>query len=117
MTQKKIADEDYCVDIGRKSCAIFQEYIQIAGLILWNGPMGIFENKKSTMGTQSIAKMLANCNHNTVTIVGGGDSVSALESSGLAHKVSHISTGGGAALDLLANATLPGHQALSQISS
>ena len=106
----------FCVDIGEKTCALFQKYISQAQLILWNGPMGIFENSKSAHGTHAIATMLAQCERKILTIVGGGDSVTALERTGLANKVSHISTGGGATLDLLAHGYLPGHQVLSKSS-
>jgi len=78
--------------------------------VLWNGPMGVFEMDKFAEGTRGVAEAVANSRG--LTIVGGGDSVAALEQAGLASKISHISTGGGATLELLEGKTLPGVAAL-----
>jgi phosphoglycerate kinase len=89
----------------------YTDYLKTAKTVLWNGPMGLFENQIYAKGTLGIAKVLAGLT-DTFTLVGGGDSVSAVNHSGLADKMSHISTGGGASLEYIENGTLPGIQAL-----
>lgn len=98
------------LDIGEKSIEKYQEILKSAKTVLWNGPMGLFENKDFATGTLSIAKCLAELD--AFTVIGGGDSVSAVMQSGLADKMSHVSTGGGASLEFLENGTLPGIKAL-----
>ena len=99
------------LDIGPSSLHLFESHLQTAKTVLWNGPMGIFENPNFSKGTFGIAKKLASLS-DTFTLVGGGDSVNAVHQSGLAEMMSHISTGGGASLEYIENGTFPGIQAL-----
>ena len=101
------------LDIGPDSIKTFSEALDATQTIIWNGPMGVFEFEKFAAGTEAIAKKLAELSGKGVTtIIGGGDSVAAVEKAGLAEKMSHISTGGGASLELLEGKTLPGVLAL-----
>lgn len=93
------------VDIGAKTAKTFYKVIKHAKLVLWNGPMGVFENKDFAYGTNKVAKALAKCRG--TTIVGGGDSAAAVISMGYAKKVTHVSTGGGASLKLFEGKVLP----------
>ncbi len=98
------------LDIGPRTRAIYQEALSDAKTILWNGPMGVFEWPEFRRGTEALAKAVASST--AYSVVGGGDSVAALELLGLQANISHISTGGGASLELLEGKTLPGLQAL-----
>jgi phosphoglycerate kinase len=100
------------VDIGPRTVRLFGEELKNAGTILWNGPMGVFENPTYAAGTFAVAEAVAASD--AVTIVGGGDSVSAVKKAGVAERISHISTGGGASLELLEGKVLPGIAALER---
>ena len=94
------------LDIGEKSRALFAEAVKNAKTVVWNGPMGVFENPTLAKGTIAVAQALADSD--AVTIVGGGDSAAACEQLGFADKITHISTGGGASLEFLEGLELPG---------
>jgi len=94
------------MDIGERTRVIFADEICRAGTVIWNGPMGVFEFDAFSYGTRAIASAMAECKG--VTVVGGGDSVSAVEQFGLARHMTHISTGGGASLELMEGKELPG---------
>ena len=102
------------LDIGPQSIKVFQNALAECKTIIWNGPMGVFEFDKFAEGTNAIATTLADLSSfsEVCTIIGGGDSVAAVEKAGLAEKMSHISTGGGASLELLEGKSLPGVAAL-----
>lgn len=101
------------LDIGPKTVDSYRAAISGAKTIIWNGPMGVFEMEPFATGTRAVAQALADVTaHGATTIIGGGDSVAAIEQAGLADKVSHISTGGGASLELLEGRILPGVAAL-----
>ncbi|MFN6563575.1 MAG: phosphoglycerate kinase [Nostoc sp. ChiSLP01] len=101
------------LDIGPDSVKVFQEALADTKTVIWNGPMGVFEFDKFAVGTEAIARTLAEIGKTgTTTIIGGGDSVAAVEKVGLAEQMSHISTGGGASLELLEGKVLPGIAAL-----
>lgn len=94
------------VDIGPETIKLIKDAVKDAGTVVWNGPLGIFENPKFAKGTIEVAKALAQSK--AVTIIGGGDSASAVEKAGVADKITHISTGGGASLEFLEGKSLPG---------
>jgi phosphoglycerate kinase len=98
------------LDIGPESVAAFSKVIASAKTIVWNGPMGVFEFPQFAKGTFEMAKAVADSS--ATSIVGGGDSVAAINQSGLAGKITHISTGGGASLEMLEGLALPGVVAL-----
>jgi phosphoglycerate kinase len=103
------------LDIGPDSLKVFQQALADCQTVIWNGPMGVFEFDKFAAGTNGIAHTLAELSaKGTITIIGGGDSVAAVEKVGVAEKMSHISTGGGASLELLEGRVLPGVAALNE---
>ena len=110
--ENEIPEGWMALDIGPQSAVLFAAEVANAKTVVWNGPMGCFEMKPFASGTMAIAKAMAH-NSGCLTIVGGGDSVSAVNQSGLAAKMTHISTGGGASLEFLEGKTLPGVAALS----
>jgi phosphoglycerate kinase len=107
--------EDWAgVDIGDKTVDLFREELLKAKTVFWNGPMGVFEIPSFSNGTKKIARVMAEITRKgTKTVIGGGDSVAALNQLGLASKITHVSTGGGASLELLEGKKLPGVEALS----
>ena len=107
---KEIADDEMALDIGPESAEAFSRYIESARTIVWNGPMGVFEMDNFAKGTEKVAQAVAKCSG--ITIVGGGDSVAAVEKMGVADQLTHISTGGGASLEFLEGKVLPGVAAL-----
>ena len=98
------------LDIGPHTVEKYRNQLQNARMIVWNGPMGVFEFPKFAVGTREIAKAIAESS--AISIIGGGDSVAAIEQAGLADRITHISTGGGASLEFLEGKTLPGIAAL-----
>jgi len=107
-----IPDNLMALDIGPKTIELFSEEISKARTIVWNGPMGVFEVSPFSRGTFKLAEAVAE-NAGATSIVGGGDSVSAMKAAGVADKISHISTGGGASLEFLEGKKLPGVEALT----
>jgi phosphoglycerate kinase len=102
------------LDIGKETVALFADEIKDAKTIIWNGPMGVFEEKGFDEGTIGVARAVAEAaEHGATVIVGGGDSVAAIHQAGVAEKITHISTGGGATLEFLAGDELPGVAALN----
>ena len=98
------------LDIGPKTVEAYAKVLKTAGTVVWNGPMGVFEFPRFAQGTFDVAKAVAESS--AVSIVGGGDSVAAINQSGLSDKITHISTGGGASLEMLEGLVLPGVAAL-----
>ncbi|MDX1661560.1 MAG: phosphoglycerate kinase, partial [Gemmatimonadota bacterium] len=106
------------LDVGPETVERFGETVEGAGTVFWNGPLGVFETSPFDVGTRTFAERLAAATERgAYTVTGGGDSLAALERAGLVDAVSHASTGGGAALDLVSGASLPGIEALDPASS
>ena len=99
------------MDIGPSTREAYTQCLRFAKSIIWNGPMGVFEVEAFAGGTRAVAAAVAESE--AFSVVGGGDSVAALNQAGLASKVSHVSTGGGALLELLAGEPMPGLEALA----
>ncbi len=105
-----IPPDQAALDVGPKTLEMFARMTKDAKTIFWNGPMGVFETKPFDAGTRGVAKMMAESG--AFTVVGGGESVEAINEAGLGPKISHVSTGGGASLDLISGKKLPGVEAL-----
>jgi len=109
-----IAPDETVGDIGPVTVRLFGEYLAAAETVVWNGPMGVFEIEEFSRGTVGIARVAADAaDRGATAIVGGGDSAAAVRAAGVAARLTHVSTGGGAALDVLAGKELPGVAALS----
>ena len=109
----KIDENKMGVDIGPKTIALFKEYIETSKLVVWNGPVGIFEYDHFANGTKELCKILSSID--VTTIIGGGDTAAAVIKYGYKDKVTHVSTGGGASLELLEGKNLPGIEAIDNI--
>jgi phosphoglycerate kinase len=107
-----LADDEMALDIGPHTIQSCEAALPSAKMVLWNGPMGLFENPAFAEGTLAVARALAACKG--FTVVGGGDSVAALQQAGLAEQIDHVSTGGGASLEFLEGKELPGVAALRE---
>jgi phosphoglycerate kinase len=107
-----VAEDQAIFDIGPKTAEAFAAKIASASTIFWNGPMGVFEKPAFANGTRAVAVAVASSG--AFSVVGGGDSVAAIEQMGLADKISHISTGGGASLEFVEGRELPGLAALQE---
>ena len=101
------------LDIGSQTITLFEKLLADGKTILWNGPLGVYELDRFAQGTLSIAKYIASLP--ATTVVGGGDLIAAVNQAGIAAKLTHISTGGGATLEFIEQGTLPGIEALSSI--
>ncbi len=114
-TEPNIPDAEEGVDIGPATAAKFGEALRNAKTVLWNGPMGIFEDKRFAVGTNAVAQAVVDATqkNSAKTIIGGGDSVKAINKAGMGDKVTFMSTGGGASLEFLEGSVLPGVAALS----
>ena len=109
MDRNQVPPEGKIFDIGPKSVATFREVLEGARTVLWNGPLGMFEIAEFSYGTDGVARAVADATaKGATTIVGGGDTAAAVEAAGLAEKMTHVSTGGGASLEFLEGKTLPG---------
>ena len=107
-----IPEDSTAVDIGEETISLFKNQLRKAKTIFWNGPVGIFEIDQFAHGTNQIAITLAEMEGKAITVVGGGDSITALEKIGLSSSISYLSTGGGASLDFLGGSKLPGIEVL-----
>ena len=103
--------ERYGVDIGPATITAYKEAVAEAKTVVWNGPMGVFEIDAFAAGTNAVARAVAAVKG--TTIIGGGDSIAAVKKAGMADRITHISTGGGASLEFLGGQTLPGVAALA----
>ena len=107
---KGLSDTQKAFDIGPNTTRAYTDAIKNAKTIFWNGPMGVFEKEQFAKGTMAMARAIAEST--AISIVGGGESVEAVKASGFAERISHISTGGGASLEFISGASLPGVEVL-----
>ena len=108
----KIPDDRMTVDVGQKTLEQFERLLEPAATVFWNGPMGVFEHPPFDRGTMALALLLAESD--AATVVGGGESVAAVNQAGVADRFAHVSTGGGASLEFITAGTLPGIEALEE---
>jgi phosphoglycerate kinase len=114
VSYKAIPENWYGLDIGQKSIELFRNVLRNAKTMVWNGPMGVFEIEDTARGTIALAGVLSeSTQRGAITVVGGGDSASAVKKAGLEDRISHVSTGGGATLEFLEGKSLPGVEALT----
>jgi len=111
----EVPSDTQILDVGSKSIALFEAALRDCATIVWNGPMGAFEYPPFHKGTFALAEFLGNLK--ALTVIGGGDSAAAVKQAGVAEKMSYVSTGGGAFLELLEGKTLPGIAALEECSN
>jgi phosphoglycerate kinase len=117
VSRTAVGQDDKIVDIGPESRALFEKEIAGSRSIVWNGPMGLFEIDPFAEGTIAVARAIADaCDRGALGVIGGGDSGAAVERAGVADRVTHVSTGGGASIKLLARARLPGVDSLTNRS-
>ena len=107
-----VPESKMALDIGPQTRQDFADAVSQAATIFWNGPMGVFENPTFAQGTLAVAQAVANSK--AVSVVGGGDSVAAINQAGVADRISHVSTGGGASLEMMEGRILPGVAALEK---
>jgi phosphoglycerate kinase len=110
--EKGFTSAQKAFDIGPHTVSRFTNELASARTIFWNGPMGVFEKEAFAKGTMAMARAVAESN--AISVVGGGESVEAVKASGFANKITHISTGGGASLEFISGATLPGVEVLQK---
>ena len=108
---RSVPDQKMALDIGPQTVERFKQAIENAGTIIWNGPLGVFEINSCATGTMEIARAVAAAD--AISIVGGGDSAAAVQLAGVAHSITHVSTGGGASLTLLSGERLPAVEVLT----
>jgi 3-phosphoglycerate kinase len=102
------------LDIGPQTIALFSQVLKQAGMVLWNGPVGLFEVEPYNEGGRALAQILAERHPEVVSVIAGGDTVAAVTAAGVTEKITHLSTGGGATLEFLEGKELPGVKALEE---
>jgi phosphoglycerate kinase len=112
--ESEIAAERLGLDIGPKTVAQFSDEIRKAKMVLWNGPVGLFELESYSQGSRALANVLADNSSRLISIIAGGDTVAAVTAAGVADRLTHLSTGGGATLEFLEGRELPGIKALEE---